>query len=267
MTSGGPQRAARQNARQEAGQASIRGPDVELVLAGGSGFRGGLHQHLVRAAAGANRSGRGLPGGRDGHLPARQWTRLPNRFRPGTPGNCNSYQFERSQHVLVCQSRTVSTDIAVARDRLLDLSQFGDRSYRSAVVYCGLSFSAGRGIVAGEDVFQHPADRQPDAAVAANSTCGMTQIMQGAPIMVLHPTISGALVLLRRRVADHRWRAAAQHCRQLQQRHRRAVRLQRVIDTSRVVRTLRVPTSAPMEVRIRPRARRRAATAPTAIPD
>ena len=29
--------------------------------------------------------------------------------------------------------------------------------------------------------------------VAAKSTCGLTQIMQGAPIMVLHPTISGAL--------------------------------------------------------------------------
>jgi hypothetical protein len=29
--------------------------------------------------------------------------------------------------------------------------------------------------------------------VAANSTCGLTRIMQGAPIMVLHPTMSGAL--------------------------------------------------------------------------
>lgn len=29
--------------------------------------------------------------------------------------------------------------------------------------------------------------------VAANATCGLTQIMQGAPIMILHPTMSGAL--------------------------------------------------------------------------
>jgi hypothetical protein len=29
--------------------------------------------------------------------------------------------------------------------------------------------------------------------VGANSTCGLTQIMQGAPIMILHPTMSGAL--------------------------------------------------------------------------
>lgn len=29
--------------------------------------------------------------------------------------------------------------------------------------------------------------------VSANSTCGVTQIMQGAPIMVLNPTVSGAL--------------------------------------------------------------------------
>ncbi|MGB9254358.1 MAG: pilus assembly protein TadG-related protein [Candidatus Korobacteraceae bacterium] len=29
--------------------------------------------------------------------------------------------------------------------------------------------------------------------VAANSTCGLTQILQGAPIMILHPTMSGAL--------------------------------------------------------------------------
>ena len=29
--------------------------------------------------------------------------------------------------------------------------------------------------------------------VSANSTCGLTQIMQGAPIMILHPTMSGAL--------------------------------------------------------------------------
>ena len=29
--------------------------------------------------------------------------------------------------------------------------------------------------------------------VAANATCGLTQIMQGAPLMVLHPTMSGAL--------------------------------------------------------------------------
>ena len=29
--------------------------------------------------------------------------------------------------------------------------------------------------------------------VSANSTCGLTQIMQGAPIMVLNPSVSGAL--------------------------------------------------------------------------
>ena len=29
--------------------------------------------------------------------------------------------------------------------------------------------------------------------VAANATCGLTQVMQGAPIMILHPTMSGAL--------------------------------------------------------------------------
>lgn len=29
--------------------------------------------------------------------------------------------------------------------------------------------------------------------VAANSTCGLTEVMQGGPIMVLHPTMSGSL--------------------------------------------------------------------------
>jgi hypothetical protein len=36
-------------------------------------------------------------------------------------------------------------------------------------------------------------DRQPDPAGAASSTCGLTAIMQGGPIMVLHPTMSGSL--------------------------------------------------------------------------
>lgn len=34
---------------------------------------------------------------------------------------------------------------------------------------------------------------QQTQQVGANSTCGLTQIMEGAPIMILHPTMSGAL--------------------------------------------------------------------------
>ena len=47
--------------------------------------------------------------------------------------------------------------------------------------------------------------------VGANATCGLTQVMQGAPIMVLNPTNFRGAVLLGRRVADDRRRPAAQH--------------------------------------------------------
>ena len=41
--------------------------------------------------------------------------------------------------------------------------------------------------------FSHAADRPARRSWLRRSTCGLTQIMQGAPIMVLHPTISGSL--------------------------------------------------------------------------
>ena len=61
--------------------------------------------------------------------------------------------------------------------------------------------------------------------VAANATCGLTQIMQGAPIMILHPTHVGSADLFRWRVADDYGWAAAQHCSELQQCNRGVVRL------------------------------------------
>ncbi len=63
--------------------------------------------------------------------------------------------------------------------------------------------------------------------VSANSTCGLTQTMQGAPIMILHPTMSGALSLQRRWFAHHYRRPAAQYRRKLQQHNCCSLRIQR----------------------------------------
>ena len=58
---------------------------------------------------------------------------------------------------------------------------------------CPVSVHAGEGLAAGEDLFQHAADGKPDANRGSALDLRLTQMMQGAPIMILNPTVSGAL--------------------------------------------------------------------------
>ena len=55
--------------------------------------------------------------------------------------------------------------------------------------------------------------------VGASCTCGLTPVLSAPPLVVLHPTMSGALTVCRRRRSGYRRRPAAQRHRQLVQQH------------------------------------------------